>query len=583
MIDPITLEVLRARLMSVVREMTVTLYRTSYSTIIREVRDYSCVIFDREARLVAQAEGVPMFNGALGPVLEGVLNRFSLDEISPGDVFILNDPYEAGGGTHKNDINIVMPIFFAGELVLFSASKAHYTDIGGKDAGSWAADATNCYQEGLMIPPVKLVAAGERNEAVLDLFFANIREKDWSAGDLEAQIAAGRTADRRAVELFEEYDRDTIAAAIDALIEYGERDARKGIEAIPDGEYAGEAFVDGDGVVDESVRLHLTITVDGGEITFDFDGSASQRGGPCGNCSWAITRSVCRETVLFLTGASLSANEGSYRPVHIAAPIGSMVRPTPPHPLTTGVGDVGTRIIELALRLLAPVIPEQVIAGTCGSAQVMSISARDPEGEDGDFVHVSPYGGGWGARASADGNGALSSLLSGDNYNIPCEVMETKFPGLLAEQFALRVGSEGAGRFRGGLGITYDYRMLTDGELSVSVDRYRHPPYGLFGGEEGRGNEIVINPGTESEEQHSKISGYQLPAGSVISHRTAGGGGYGPPFERDPALVLDDVRNEFISAAEAASVYGVKVAEDGRSVDDEATEALRAQSREKEM
>jgi N-methylhydantoinase B len=571
-VDPVTLEVMRARLMSIVREMSVTLYRTSYSTIIREVHDFSCVLLDRRSRLVAQAEGIPLFNGSMGPVLEGVLRKFSLEDFEPGDVIISNDPYK-GGGTHKNDVNIVMPIFHDGQLVLFSASKCHYTDIGGKDPGSWSGDARNTFQEGLMIPPVKLFEGGKRNEAVFDMFFANIRTPEWSRGDLAAQVAAGKTAERRVLEFLDRYGWPTASATIEALMDHGERVARAHIEKIPDGIYRAECFIDSDGVVDEPVALKLKVTVKGSDITFDFTGSASQRGGACGNEAWVATVSVCRETVIFLAGASLSANEGSYRPIHVIAPEGTIVRPLPPAPVTTGIGDVGTRVIELILQALAPVIPDKVIAGTFGCVQVMSIAGTDPRtGKE--YVHFSPYAGGWGGRAKNDGNGAMVSLLSGDNYNIPCEVMETKFP-LTAERFTLREGSAGAGRHRGGLGMRYDYRMLADGEFLVSMDRDKFPPHGLFNGKAGLANVTVVNPGTSGEKRFAKVAGYSVKAGTIISHQTAGGGGYGDPLERDPQMVLADVRNEYLSLEVARTDYGVAIDPIRWAVDEAETARLR--------
>lgn len=572
-VDPVTLEVMRARLMSIVREMSVTLHRTAYSTIIREVHDFSCVLLDLQSRLVAQAEGIPLFNGSMGPVLEAVLRKFTREDFQLGDVIISNDPYE-GGGTHKNDINIVMPIFHNGRLVLFSASKCHYTDIGGKDPGSWSGDARNSFQEGLMIPPVKLFEGGKRNEAVFDMFFANIRTPEWSRGDLAAQVAAGKTAERRVLDFLDKYRWPTVAKTIEALMDHGERVARAHIEKIPDGVYKAECFVDSDGVVDEPVPLKLTVTVKGSDITFDFTGSAAQRSGACGNEAWVATVSVCRETVVFLAGASLSANEGSYRPIHVIAPQGTIVRPLHPAPLTTGIGDVGTRVIELILQALSPVIPEKVIAGTFGCVQVLSIAGTDPTtGKE--YVHFSPYAGGWGGRAGYNGNSAMVSLLSGDNYNIPCEVMETKFPALMAERFALREGSAGAGRQRGGIGIRYDYRMLADGEFLVSMDREKFPPHGLFGGKAGLPNVTVVNPDTPDEKRFAKVAGYQVKTGTVISHQTAGGGGYGDPLEMDPQLVLADVRNGYISLESARTDYGVAIDPMRWCVDEAETVRLR--------
>ncbi|MCZ6666467.1 MAG: hydantoinase B/oxoprolinase family protein, partial [Gammaproteobacteria bacterium] len=245
-VDPITLEVIRAGLMSIVHEMSITMNRTSYSTIIREVHDYSCVLFDSDGRLIAQAEGIPIFNGSMNFVIEAVLDRYPASEMQPGDMFISNDPY-TGGGTHKNDINVVMPIFREGELVMFGASKAHHLDIGGKDPGSWSADARNTYQEGLSLPAMRLARNGVINEAITDILFANMRVPQLSRGDFSAQIAAGKTAEMRAHDFLKKHGVELFRDAVEELIDHGERITRAAIAKIPDGVYTASAHADGDG------------------------------------------------------------------------------------------------------------------------------------------------------------------------------------------------------------------------------------------------------------------------------------------------------------------------------------------------
>lgn len=572
-IDPITLEVIRAGLISIVHEMSITMDRTSYSTIIREVHDYSCVLFDAAGRLIAQAEGIPIFNGSMNFVIEAVAARFPLDQMQPGDMFISNDPY-TGGGTHKNDINIVVPIFWEGELMMLGASKAHHLDIGGKDAGSWSSDARNTFQEGFSIPAMRLARNGEINEAITELLFANMRVPQLSRGDFASQIAAGKTAEIRAHAFLMKHGPELYRDAVEDLLDHGERITRAAIEAIPDGVYHASGHADADGVSDEPIHIEISVTVTGSDIRIDFSGSDGQRSGAAGNCHWVNTVSCSREFMMFLTDTALGGNEGSYRPIHVHAPAGSVFRPQYPAPVTTGMGDMGTRLIELLFQALADVLPHEVIAGTFGNFSCMTLSGFDADtGEE--FVHFSPYAGGWGGRAQADGNNAMVSLGSGDNYNIPCEVMETKFPGLLAECFKLREGSAGAGKYRGGWGITYDYKTLSPSQVTIALDRDKYPPYGLFGGHEGQASGLVVNPGSPAEQILRRASGISIPASTVLSHRTAGGGGYGDPRERDPNAVLDDVLDEFISVEDARSIYRVIVDRDNCCVDQAETAKLR--------
>ena len=575
-VDPVTLEVVRAALISIVREMSVTLSRTAYSTIIRDVHDFSCVLFDARERLVAQAEGIPSFNGSLSFALTAVARKYPVESMRPGDVYICNDPYFGEGASfHKNDINVVMPIFWNDELVMVSASKAHYLDIGGKDPGSFSPDARNSYQEGITLPPLKLLEAGEMNDAIRDILFANVRVPELVRGDLAAQLAAGKTAEIRTHELFKRYGARAIEESVDELLEYGERVVRAAITEIPDGVYEASGFHDTDGTVEEPIPLHVAVSVRGSDIVFDLEGSAPQRNSSSGNCHWLETVATCRQTVMFLADTSMGANDGSYRPISVSAPPGSVYRPQLPAPTTTGCADLGIRLIELILQALAPVRPDEVMAGTFGTVSCLALGGVDPStGKE--FIHFSPYAGGWGGRAYADGNSGLVSLLSGDNYNIPCEVMETRFPGLLAMSYCLRNRSAGAGKYRGGFGIAYDYRSLVPVELTVALDHYKFPPQGLSGGQCGEGSVLVVNPDSSDEQRFHQRSGVEIPAGTVISHRTAGGGGYGHPFERDPDLVADDVRNDLITVEDARDDYGVVLDAETLVVDFPSTTVERA-------
>ena len=572
-VDPITLEVVRAGLTSIVHEMSITMDRTSYSTIIREVHDYSCVLFDSKGRLVAQAEGIPIFNGSMNFVIDKVLEKFPVSSMKPGDIFISNDPY-TGGGTHKNDINIVMPIFWDDTVVMLSASKAHHLDIGGKDPGSWSSDARNTFQEGLSIPPMQLASEGVTNEAITEILFANMRVPQLSRGDFAAQIAAGKTAEMRAHSWLSKNGAKLFHDAVDELIAHGERITRAAIERIPNGVYEAKGFADADGVSDDPVKLHVTVTVEDSDIHVDFTGSDKQRNGAAGNCHWVNTVSMTREFMMFLSDVALGGNEGSYAPIHVTAPEGSVFKPSYPAPVTTGMGDMGTRLVELLFQAMADVLPNDVIAGTFGNFSCLTLAGFDPETRD-EFVHFSPYAGGWGGRAYADGNSAMVSLGSGDNFNVPCETMETKYPNLHAVSYRLRDNSAGAGRHRGGLGIAYDYQIKVPGEFTVALDRDKFPPYGLFGGSEGEGSCFVVNPGKNDERRFARASGQPLEPGTLVSHRTAGGGGYGKPFERPAEAVLEDVLDEYVSLDDARALYGVVIDPADMTVDRAETAKLR--------
>jgi N-methylhydantoinase B len=552
-VDPITREVVQNRLTAIVREMSITLQRASYSPIIYEVKDFSSVLLRPSGQLVAQAEGIPGFLGAMPQLLEPVLERYPLEAIQPGDVFISNDPYSANG-THKNDVNVLKPLFRDGRVVLFAVNKAHWTDIGGKEPGSWSPDATNTYQEGISIPPLRLHEQGRLNEELLEIVLANTRLRDNNLGDLMAQISACHTAEQRVDPLLDRYGTDEVDACVDSLFDYVEATIRTEIASIPDGTYEGEDVVEGDGVHDEPIRVAVRITVSGSDITFDFRDAETQHDGACGNIPLVGTVSACRVALKCLLAPHVAANEGLYRPMQVLTEPGTMMHPLPPAPCTTW-GDMCRAVFESIFRALAPVMPDRVPAGIFGQVQAMAISGDDPA-TGSPYIHFMPYAGGWGARSTKDGINALCTLANGDNYNIPCEVAEAEFP-LRVERYELIQDSGGAGEFRGGLGVRTDFRILSDGAtISASLDRYRFMPPGLFGGGSAQGSALLLRSGEEAEVDRPKAAGERVPKGSVVSHRTGGGGGFGDPRRRDPALVRADVENGYISPEAARRDYG---------------------------
>jgi N-methylhydantoinase B len=552
--DPITREVVQNRLISIVREMSTTLQRAAYSPIIFEVKDFSSVLLRPNAELVAQAEGIPGFLGCMHQTLGPVIDRYPLGEMRDGDVFVSNDPYSANG-SHKNDVNILKPVFWGEQLVLFAVTKAHWTDIGGKDPGSWSPDAANTYQEGVSIPPLRLYRDHEVNGELLEIILANTRLRENNYGDLMAQVSACNTAEHRVHELLNRYGLEELDRCIDSMFDYVEAKVRAEIEKIPDGTYTGVDWVDSDGVSDEPIRFVVETTVEGGDILFDLTGCEAQRPGANGNSSLSFTTAVCRVALTCLFGPHEVKNEGFYRPMRIKTTPGTVVHPVDPAPCTT-VDNVLRSIMEAIFFSLAEVAPHKVAAGIFGGVQAMAIAGDDPRSTE-PYIHFMPYAGGWGARSTKDGINALCPAINGDNYNIPCEVIETKFP-LAVERYELIQDSGGAGEFRGGLGVRIDYRILSsDATVSAALGRYRFSPPGLFGGKDGMKSSLILNVGTPDEANRPLVGGARVQKERLVSHRCGGGGGVGDPGKRDRHRVIADLENEYISAEAAERDYGI--------------------------
>jgi N-methylhydantoinase B len=552
-VDPITREVVQNQLTTVVREMSLTLARAAYSPIIYEVKDFSSVLLRPDASVIAQAEGIPVFLGSMHQTLPPILDRYELSEMRPGDLYISNDPH-SGNGTHKNDVNLLRPLFWDDEPVYFAVTKAHWTDIGGKDPGSWSPDATNMYQEGISIPPLRLSREGVMSDEVLELILANVRLREANVGDLMAQVSAAHTADVRFQELMGRFGRAEVERYVDSILDYSEARIRAALREVPDGVYRGEDMVDSDGVSDNPVKVVVEVRVEGDEITFDFTECEDQRLGACGNAHHACTHGAARVAMKCLFGPEIDPNEGFYRPLTIITRPGSVTHAIEPAPGTPW-DNIGRAIMEAIFFALAPALPERVSAGIFGGVQAMAIAGEVPSTNE-PYIHFMPYAGGWGARATLDGMNALCPLLNGDNFNVPCEVIEAKYP-LTVEQYGLIADSGGAGKFRGGLGVRIDYRILSeDATISASIARFRFEPPGLFGGGGGKRSALMLNLGTPEEENRPIIGGVQVPGGSVVSHQCGGGGGYGDPRERDPARIKDDVLDGYVTPEAARSDYG---------------------------
>ena len=549
-VDPVTLEVVRNGCAAVCEEMNATLIRTSYSPNVTERQDCSCALFDVDGRLAAQAETLPVHLGAMPFSVAAALEAHPPATLEPGDAVLLNDPYE--GGAHLPDLTLVTPVFVDDDLVAFAANRAHHADVGGATAGSVGADATEIYEEGLRIPPVKLLAGGEERAAVYDIIERNVRTPEERRGDLRAQVAANETGVERARELVERYGRETFGDALAELQDYSERRMRSELEAIPDGDYRFEDVLDGDGRGAEDLPVVATVTIDGDAVTVDFAGTASQVDGPV-NAVFAVTASATYYAVRAVTDPDIPPNAGCYRPVDVETPSGSLVDPEPPAAVVGGNLETSQRATDVVLGAFAEAVPERAVAAGQGTMNNVTFGGTDDGGDGGDaFAFYETQAGGFGAGSGGDGMDAVHVHMS-NTLNTPAEVLETAYP-LRVRRYELQPDTGGAGRHRGGLGLRRDIEVLMDAVCSLLADRQRHAPYGLAGGETGATGATYRLDGDDTRRLAAK-STHDLEAGDVVSLRTPGGGGYGDPTERDAGAVARDLRLGKVSAAEAREAY----------------------------
>jgi N-methylhydantoinase B len=516
--DAVSLEILRCSLQSVAQEMGATLGRTAFSPNIKERKDFSCAIFDETGRMVSQAEHIPVHLGAMPLSVKEALTTFELEE---GDIIILNDPY--WGGTHLPDITLIAPVFYNG-LLGIAACRAHHADVGGKAPGSMPGDSKEVFEEGVVIPPVKLYKAGVMDQDILRIILRNVRTPDERKGDLRAQVSACEIGKRRITELADKYGRDTLTNAFTEVMDYSERRMRKKIEEFPKGEYYGEDVMDNDGITDDSVKIAVTVNVSD-RLTFDFTGTDEQRPGNI-NAVYAVTLSCVYYTVRCVTDPGIPPNEGCYRPVSVVVPEGCLLHPVHPHAVSAGNVETSQRIVDVILKAFSQVVPEKVIAGCQGTMNNVTIGGS-VDGHS--FAYYETIGGGMGARFNKDGIDGVHTHMS-NTLNTPIEALEMTYP-FLVEEYSLIPDSGGKGKYRGGMGIVRSIKVLTDSTVSIQSERRKFAPYGLCGGENGRkGRNILVRNGEEMV-LPSKTT-YSLLAGDMVRIETPGGGGYGDVKER---------------------------------------------------
>ena len=567
-IDPIRFEVIRNALTQATEEMAAALRRSAYSTNVKTRQDFSCAYFDPDMRVIAQAFTQPVHLGSFVEHVPRAIRRHGVDRLGPGDMILSNDPY--GGGVHLNDISLIGPVHWNGQLAGYTACLAHHVDVGGGAPASVGAF-QEVFQEGVIIPAVKLVKGGEIVDDVFRLVLAQIRSKRETAGDFRAQVASNLTGSRRVNEIIDRFGMDEFLRYVDEIVDYTSRRTRAEIEKLPKGVYTAAGSVDNDGFTDKPVQLKVKVTIDDSGVHFDTTGSEPQRRAPV-NSTFAQTFSACAYALRSLMDRDLPVNHGFYQYVRITAPLGSVTNCVHPAPVVGG-WETHVRVNDLIFKALSVSLPDEVPAGTKAMQCHSGFGGEHPRtGEY--YCYLETLAGGYGARSSSDGPDAVQA--HGQNTeNAPVEELESNYP-LRIDRYGLIPDSEGAGKYRGGLGIRRDYLFPSETIFTILADRDRAGPHGLFGGQPGSISVYALM--RDGEETHlSSKSTVHLQPGDVISYRTSGGGGFEDPLQRDPELVLSDVVDGKVSVERASSVYGVAIVEDdsGASVDAAATERLR--------
>ncbi len=564
--DPITLEILWRRLISIVDEADASVARTAFSSLLRDAHDYTCMFTDSQGdELVQGTLCTPGQAGAMARGIKKIIHSFPRSEYRPGDVVIVNDPWLLAG--HLNDVCVLSPVFYKDRIVAFTACVFHHSDIGGRVAS----DNNQVYEEGLFIPPLKLYEAGVPNESVLNLIRWNVRTPEEVIGDIRSQVASNHVCAAKVVEMLSDEGLDTLDDLANEIISRSEASMRQAISKIPDGRYPYRGVIEGAGARDD-ITIALTVDVKGSDILVDFDGTSPQ-------VNWGVNV-VYNFTYTYVFMAIKSAfdpeipiNEGATRPVKMTAPEGSVVNCTFPAPVAARM-QVGHFMTEMVFRALAPAVPDRIIAGSGGTpAQTNILYGRRHNGKP--WLTMVIRGGGMGASSSMDGHHC--AIFPANGANTPVEIFESDTP-LIVEERSLVPDSGGPGKKRGGLGRRKIIRVPDDElaplapvTIAVQAGRFRYPPEGLFGGGDGSKAQFLKN------EEPADPSGLTVAApGDTVAFYSAGGGGYGNPFERDPRDVAEDVQNGYVSIEKAREDYGVIISPDSLTVDEAATAACRA-------
>jgi len=569
-IDTVTLNIIHNALTNIASEMALVMLKTSYSTIFNEGLDFTTVLLDRNGDLIAEKNYTPSMMGAIPHTVKWAVEEKGIEHFHPGDVLVHNDCYR--GGCHLPEHMMMRPIYVGDQLMGFAGNIGHVAEIGGKAPGSFAADATDIYQEGLRLPPVKLINRGEYVEDVWRIVLANHRTPRNTWGDFHAMIGSLEIAERRMSELAQRYDPELISQATALLMDYSERRLRAEIADLPDGEYSASMWVEDDGVTADPFEITVTIVIKGDEIIADFTGTSPQVRGPM-NCTVVVVASAIYNAVFSITDphSTIPRNSGCYRPITFIAPAGSVVNVVHPGPCVGGNTDLQPKLIDLLLRAFSKAVPERSAASSGGSSSNFLFGGVHPE----TGVYYTNYhfdGHGTGGTARKDGNDGEITRHS-NCRNTPIEVFEGRYPFRTLE-YRLQPDSGGPGEHRGGLSTTRTLEVTADEiTLSCLFDRAKIPGWGLFGGHDGGLSELRVKRHGDDEFRSfvdayhtvspSKFTNVLLKRGDIVRYVTPGGGGYGDPFLRDPEAVLDDVRNGWVTCTSAREDYGVVIHDGG--------------------
>ena len=569
--DPVEFELFKNSIFSVADEMALTIFRTTYSGVLKDNMDYSTAMFTADGSLVAQGLTLPAHLGSMPTAIAAMQKAFGGD-INPGDVLCLNDPFD--GGMHLPDIFVFKPIFYDGRLLAYGGTVCHHTDVGGRVPGSNASDSTEIYQEGLRIPPLKLYDRGKRNETLIALIERNVRVPVKVMGDLRAQLAACHISESSLIELARHYGPDKVQSYMRELIDYSERMTRAAIRELPDGVYDFLDYIDDDGVeLGKPIPIKVKITKSGDQIKVDWTGSSPQVKGAINN-TLSFTKSASYCAIRSILPNNIPNNEGVFRAIEVTAPPGTIANNVLPAACAAR-GLTGFRMIDAMFGALAKMLPDKVFACSDGGNTGISIGGYYADRKP--FIYVDFTCAAWGGRPFADGLDGNSNIYA-NMASQPIEVTKSEHP-IQIGCYTFITDAMGPGKFRGGAPFRRDYRFLADeGILQVRSDRRERRPYGLYGGGPGKPSMNYLNPDRENQLLPSKLT-ITIRRGEVLRHEVAGAGGWGDPLERDVEMVLRDVRNGFVSVAAARQDYGVVVLETPWRIDEAATVAARGEIR----
>lgn len=550
--DPVTLQVIKDSLTAIGQEMFQVMIRTSMSPIIYETTDFAVGLTDARGELIAQGNGVAGFLATLDTAVQSTLEHHPAHTLAAGDAIITNTPYE-GGGTHLSDVMIVVPIFFGQTLVGFSVNKSHWTEVGGKDAGSVSTTAREIFHEGLHLRFVKLYEGGRLNQALVDVIAANVRMPAQTIGDMHAGVAAARTGEKRVQQLFERYGAPTVSYAMEDLLAYGERLTLAQLRELPNGVFEAEDVIEEDGAGNGPFALKVRITLDNGRMVADFSGTAAQAPGPI-NCSRTALVTAVRCALKAITDPDIPANGGCFRHVEIICPPGTLLSAQSPAPVSIYYESL-VAVVELVCKALAPAMPGRLPAGHYRSVGGTFLAGTHPDNQK-FFVLGEPLLGGWGATSERDGLNGLFCIVNGETFNIPVELAESRY-GVQIEQYAFHQESGGAGKYRGGRGVVLDYRITSaEAYLTVTYSRTSTQPWGLAGGAAGSPNRGELHRGDGTLERVTMATAVPVRQGELVRIVTGHGGGCGDPRERARAAIARDLRDGYISAQQARDEYG---------------------------